>query len=68
VIAAVEEERLSRVKHQAGFPLEAVRFCLAQGGLDLGDLSCIAINSSSAARCFAKIAYALKARPSLAFP
>ena len=32
VVAAAEEERFSRAKHQAGFPEEAVRWCLAEAG------------------------------------
>ena len=32
VVAAVEEERFRRVKHWTGFPAEAIRYCLAEGG------------------------------------
>jgi len=32
IVAAVQEERFTRVKHDARFPLEAVRHCLAQAG------------------------------------
>ena len=28
VVAAAEEERFRRVKHWAGFPTEAIRYCL----------------------------------------
>ena len=28
LIAAAEEERFGRVKHQAGFPIKAIEFCL----------------------------------------
>ena len=30
VIAATEEERLKRIKHWAGFPSEAIAFCLQE--------------------------------------
>ena len=33
LIAAAEEERFSRVKHDYGFPRNAIRFCLDQAGL-----------------------------------
>ena len=33
LVAAAEEERFSRKKHDAGFPQHAVRFCLAQAGI-----------------------------------
>ncbi|MCA9515961.1 MAG: hypothetical protein KC635_13540 [Myxococcales bacterium] len=38
VVAAVQEERLSRKKNDARLPLEAARECLAQGGLELADV------------------------------
>ena len=38
LIAAAEEERFSRVKHDYGFPRNAIRFCLDQAGLQGKDL------------------------------
>ncbi|MBI2910194.1 MAG: hypothetical protein HYX92_21335 [Chloroflexi bacterium] len=38
LIAAAEEERFSRRKHDNGFPAGAVEFCLAQAGVTVGDL------------------------------
>ena len=38
LIAAAEEERFSRKKHDFGFPVGAIRFCLAQGGISAQDL------------------------------
>ena len=32
LIAAAEEERFSRIKHDYGFPRNAIRFCLDQAG------------------------------------
>ncbi len=34
IVAAAQEERFSRNKHDAGFPSQAVAYCLAEGGLD----------------------------------
>ena len=28
LVAAIEEERLRRIKHWAGFPSESIKFCL----------------------------------------
>jgi len=39
IIAAVQEERLSRKKHDAGFPGNAIRNCLDQAGISLGDIT-----------------------------
>jgi carbamoyltransferase len=38
VVAAAQEERFSRVKHDASLPVQAVRFCLEQAGLVMGDV------------------------------
>ncbi len=38
LIAAAEEERFSRVKHDNGFPRHAIEFCLKQGGITSKDL------------------------------
>ena len=41
VIAASQEERFSRVKHDASFPDKAIDSCLKFGGLTLADLDAI---------------------------
>jgi carbamoyltransferase len=33
IVAAAQEERFTRKKHDAGFPVHAVRYCLAEGGV-----------------------------------
>ena len=38
LIAAVEEERLNRVKHWSGFPIEAITYCLGEAGLKIEDV------------------------------
>ena len=49
IVAAAEEERFLRTKHWAGFPTESLKFCLAQAGAKLSDVTCIAVNSDSSA-------------------
>ena len=63
VVAAVEEERFRRVKHWAGFPAQAIRYCLAEGGLALDDVEHVALNQDSRAHLWRKLAYALSRRP-----
>lgn len=41
ILAAAQEERFTRKKHEARFPANAVRYCLEQGGISLQDLSYI---------------------------
>ena len=38
IIAAAQEERFTRKKHDAGFPENAIRYCLAESGLSLSDV------------------------------
>jgi len=38
IVAAAQEERFSRKKHDARFPVHAVRYCLQEAGLGLGDI------------------------------
>jgi carbamoyltransferase len=42
VVAAAQEERFTRKKHDADFPAHAVRFCLETGGIAVGDLDFVA--------------------------
>jgi carbamoyltransferase len=41
VLAAVQQERFSRVKHDARFPAEAIKYCLEYTGLSISDLDAI---------------------------
>jgi carbamoyltransferase len=42
VVAAAQEERFTRKKHDARFPAAAVEYCLAQAGTDLGGIDYVA--------------------------
>ena len=44
LVAAAEEERFNRVKHVAGFPTLAARWCLEEGGIDPGELDHVAVS------------------------
>src|SRR5438445_3369796 len=63
LIAAVEEERFRRIKHWAGFPAEAVRYCLREAGVALSDVAHVAINQNSRAHFVRKLAYFVGSRP-----
>jgi len=41
IIAAAQEERFTRKKHDPGFPTHAVKFCLGYSGLSIDDLDAI---------------------------
>jgi len=42
LVAAAQEERFSRNKHDASLPKAAFRYCLDQTGLSIADIDCIA--------------------------
>src|SRR5438552_11869169 len=66
LIAAAEEERFRRIKHWAGFPSEAIRYCLREGGVELRDVGHVAINQDTRANFGRKLRYLIGSRPSLA--
>jgi len=42
LIAAAQEERFSRIKHDPSFPRAAALYCLSEGKLNISDIDCIA--------------------------
>jgi carbamoyltransferase len=42
IVAAAQEERFTRKKHDSGFPVNAIRYCLAEGGIDGDSLDAVA--------------------------
>ena len=41
IVAAAQEERFTRVKHDPDFPVHAVSYCLREGGIEAKDLYCV---------------------------
>lgn len=41
IVAAAQEERFSRIKHDPNFPARAVAYCLREGGIEAKDLHCV---------------------------
>ena len=42
VVAAAQEERFSRKKHDTGFPVKAIEYCLKSQGISINEVSHIA--------------------------
>jgi carbamoyltransferase len=63
IVAAAEEERFRRIKHWAGFPSEAIKYCLAEAKVSLADVSHIALNSNPRANILRRAGYAVLRRP-----
>ena len=60
LVAAVEEERFNRVKYAAGFPAQAIRYCLKEAGLTLADIDQVAVPRNPFARLATKLLYAVR--------
>jgi carbamoyltransferase len=65
LIAAVEEERFRRIKHWAGFPTEAIKYCLSEANVRVEEIDHIAVNRNPSANLFKKAIFAFQKHPSL---
>ena len=65
LIAAAEEERFRRVKHWAGFPAQALAYCLQEAKVKLSDVNHIALNQDNRANLLRKVIYFAVRCPSI---
>src|SRR5438105_14227561 len=64
LVAAAEEERFNRVKHCAGFPAQAARWCLEDAGVAPADLGHVAIGRDPKANLLPKLVRPVRHRVS----
>ena len=60
LLAAAEEERFTRTKHWAGFPVQAIAFCLQEANISMKDVDYICIGRDPKAKFKKKIAFMLQ--------
>ena len=65
LVAAAEEERFRRIKHWAGFPSEAIKYCLEAGAVTIEQVDHIAVNRDPNAKLMRKALFALAKRTNL---
>ena len=63
LVAAIEEERIRRLKHWAGLPTEAIRFCLATAGITINEVDHIAIGRDLRAHFGRKLLFVMRHPP-----
>lgn len=63
LIAAAEEERFRRIKHWAGFPTAAIKYCLKEAKIKFEEIDHIAVNRNPRANLSRKIIFTLRKKP-----
>ena len=64
LVAAIEEERIRRIKHWAGLPTESIKFCLKEAGIRFSELDHVAINLNPKVNHLKRLAFIMQNRPS----
>lgn len=57
LVAAIEEERFTRIKHWAGFPEQSIQFCIKEAGISYKEVDHFAIGRDPKAKLFKKLLY-----------
>ena len=60
IIAAIEEERINRIKHFSGYPIKAIQECLNITNLKSNEITDIAFNTKPSSNLIAKSSFILK--------
>ena len=60
LLSAVEEERFRRIKHWAGFPSEAIKFCLEQESITINDIDFVTVSRDPKVNLVKKVLYLLR--------
>jgi carbamoyltransferase len=59
LVAAVEEERFTRIKHDTSFPTQAIRYCLETGGISPEDIDHVSLSKNPRAHLGRRAAFAI---------
>ena len=59
VLCAIEEERIRRIKHWAGFPSEAIKFCLNDQNITIEDIDYVTVSRDTKKNFLKKVYYSL---------
>ena len=60
LLFAIEEERINRIKHWAGLPMESIKCCLYYTKISINEITDISINSNPLSNILPKSIYFLK--------
>jgi carbamoyltransferase len=65
LVAAAEEERFRRIKHWAGLPTSAIRYCLAEAKVSADEIDHVAVNRDPRAHPWRRLFFLLRRRPDI---
>ena len=65
VLAAIEEERITRIKHWAGLPIHSIKYCLEACNLTISDVDYISINRDPQKNLVRKLFYCTFKNPNI---
>lgn len=68
IVAAVDEERLNRIKHSPGFPELAIKYCLEKGGAAVDTVDFITVSNDLRKNLLRKLAFSVNTFPMRAWP
>ena len=60
LIIALEEERINRIKHWAGLPINSIKECLKNSNINLSEITDISINTNPLSNLNYKVFFFLK--------
>jgi carbamoyltransferase len=60
LVSCAAEERFNRIKHCAGFPVEAIRYCLKEAGLSIGQMDAVTTSKDPRSNRLAKALHVLR--------
>ena len=60
LIIALEEERINRIKHWAGLPINSIKECLKNSNINLDEITDISINTNPLSNFNYKLFFFLK--------
>ena len=60
LLIAIEEERINRIKHWAGLPINSIKECLKNSKIDVNEITDISINTNPLSNINNKLLYFLK--------
>lgn len=65
IIVAIEEERINRIKHSSGFPIESIKYCIKTAEIKISEVDFVCVNRNPKRNFFKKILFVLKNKPNL---